>query len=291
MIHAIRAASSPGLLCVAGTSRGLAQLRATDGSDARLTWLAPPCPVPPHRLHKYYYHYYHHHNSHHRHRGRDQQHRFRARSSNSGGNTFDLLPPWQREILSVDFLGQNPAETLVAGARSGEVLVADLRAPPAQWGAFRHASSAAHARAVGPYGVLAAGPRSAMALYDVRFLQRPWQSSSSGSGSGSGPGSGNATRPVVEFCGYRNEAHIQTGLDVLGSAGYGGGLVAAAHDDGTVGVYTVRDGRRVAAGAVDGVRVGGVVRSVVWQTLPGDRHPSLFVGEEGASVKKYSFWA
>jgi hypothetical protein len=185
---------------------------------------------------------------------------------------------------------------ILAGTRSSRVCVLDLRVPPREWtprsNTLRHPSSVAHVRSVGPYEVLAAGPRNAMALYDIRFLQQQQQPNQQDEGwSVVGQWRCNRTRPVVTFPAYRNAAHIDTGLDVLLEPGYGSrGIVAAAHDDETVGLYSLRDGSRLPGGAVDSIKAGAVVRSMMWATLPGDRHPSLFVGQ-GSCVKKYSFWA
>jgi hypothetical protein len=274
-IHALQPAPyGSRLTCIAGTDRGVVQLR-----DQELSWLTPPADWSPRRF-----------------RGRTQPSKDRA--------------PWQGDILSVDFLTPNNPEVILAGTRSSHVCVLDLRTPPGEWSAegntLKHASSAAHVRCVGPYTVLAAGPQNAMALYDVRFLQRQqlqqqqqqqqnppanWGRGGEGEGGGRRRRQGNCTRPVVEFPSYCNQEHIHIGLDVLTEPGYGSaGIVAAAHGDETVGLYSLGDGSRIPAPAVDGIKAHAVVRSLMWQTLPGDQHPSLFVGE-GPWVRKYSFWA
>ena len=268
-------------------------------------------------------------------------------------------------MLSVDFLGQNPTKVILAGTRSGHVCVLDTRVPPREWSVhsntFRHVSSAAHVRSVGDYGVLAAGPPNAMALYDVRYLRQrqqqhplpppppppPQQQHHHRQKHRNSPSiaADNTARPIVLFPHYQNDANIHAGLDILTTAGggHGGcGIVATAHttdisttsaaagavtptlmwqqlqqqqsqraggnttatNTGTrrrtveeaygprygVALHSLRDGSRVPGGEVDGIRAPAVVRSLVWQTLPGDRHPSLFVGE-GAGIGKYSFWA
>ncbi|AEO61879.1 hypothetical protein MYCTH_2070868 [Thermothelomyces thermophilus ATCC 42464] len=251
------------LTCLVGTDRGIAQLH----NDA-LTLLTPP----PRQ-------------------GQRHPHRRRRQPCAPDPDA----PPWQGDVLSVDFLHQNSADTVLAGTRSGRVCLLDLRVPPRQWSArsntFRHPSSTAHVRSVGAYHVLAAGPLDAMALYDVRFLRQRRQQHRQ-----------QQTLPLFTFPAYRNAAHLCVGLDVLTEPGYGGGggggggIVAAAHatnradDRGTVALYSLRDGSRISGAAVDAVRAPGVVQSLQWQTLPGDRHPSLFVGE-GPVVRKYSFWA
>jgi hypothetical protein len=294
-IHALRLAPAGSrLTCIAGTDTGIIQLQ-----DNKVTWLTPN---PSLRRRP-------------KQQQQQQQQRHRHNKSkqtlpNAGGD----LPPWQGDILSVDFLAhQNSTDLILAGTRSSHVCLLDLRVPPHEWSpqtnTFKHASSAAHVRSVGDYSVLVAGPRSAMALYDVRYLrQRQQQQQQEEEEQNSHKSwrrnrwNTNATLPLFTFPSYHNEAHIHTGLDVLTSpAGYGAcGIVAAAHSgdntnnngdgDGTVGLYSLRDGSRIPGGEVDGIRAPAVVKSLVWQTLPGDRHPSLFVGE-GSVVKKYSFWA
>jgi hypothetical protein len=277
-------ANSP-LTCIGGTDRGIVQLQ-----NDKLAWITP---TPPRRKHR------------------------QRREHDAPDAT---LPPWQTNILSVDFLPSNPASLIAAGTRSGYVCLLDTRTPPHEWtvqsNTFKHPSSIAHLRAVGPYELLAAGPRNAMAVYDIRYLQQQQQqppsqpslpqrtTTTTGRGKAAKEEqwnphpNPNATLPLLTFPSYRNEAHIQFGLDVLTHPGYGpgygyggGGIVAAAHDDSTVGVYSLRDGARIApAGDVDGIKPRGVVGSLMWQTLAGDRHPCLFVGE-GSVVRKYSFWA
>lgn len=213
-------------------------------------------------------------------------------------------PPWEREILSVDFLPSNSSEVVLAGTRSGHICLLDLREPLVRPKTIRHSSATAHVRAVGGYTILAAGPNHSMALYDLRFSKlfasqnhQPQVSHTLGGAKGKNPAAKtfqnwNSTLPIVTFPGYRNEGHIHIGLDVLDAGCYSShGAVAAAHDDGTVGVYSLRDGARMdSPEGVDTIRAPDVVRCLQWQTLVGEKHPSLFVGE-GPKVVKYSFWA
>ncbi|KXX75999.1 WD repeat-containing protein 21 [Madurella mycetomatis] len=265
-IHSCQPAptSNSRLTCVFGTEQGVAQLQ--DGKLSLLAPLSRPQTPLPYRTKKH---------------------------KRRNGGRDDVLP-WQADVLAVDFLTQNPAEVILAGTRSSEVCVLDLRTAPASWSVksntFRHASSVAHIKSVGGYEVLAAGPRSKMCLYDVRFLREQKRPSNPPDRGPEPDWGANATKPVLEFPSYQNGSYITIGLDVLTEGGYGSGLVAAAHDDQTVGVYSLRDGNRVAAGGVDKIRAPGVVKSLMWSAFSGDRHPSLFVGE-GFCVKKYSFFA
>ncbi|KAG8164367.1 hypothetical protein KVR01_006285 [Diaporthe batatas] len=231
-----------------------------------------------------------------------------------GGGTRALL----RDVFSVDYSPSNP-RVCYAGCRDSRVFRVDMRAPPpggdAGWDSFRHVSSAAHVRCLDDHRVLVAGPRSAMAIYDTRWAA-PRRSSSHPSNSGrndyrnnnnrhynNNNNNNNIAQPVVQFPGYSNEAHIQIGLDVThdaggpcGSGSGGGGIAAAALGDGTVGIFSLRTGRRLRAGDVDDPRVlkapgtgaGGVVRALQFQRLPWEKEASLFVGV-GPVVKKFTF--
>ncbi|KAK0639321.1 hypothetical protein B0T16DRAFT_450059 [Cercophora newfieldiana] len=240
------APASSNLTCLVGTSSGVIQLHP----NSALTWLTPK---PTGTLSLQHSH----------------------------------LKPAARaargEIFSLDFLPSNPSDVLLVGGRFRHICLLDRRAPEEEWISVKHTSSIAHVKAVGPYEVLAAGPQSAMAVYDVRWMgaggprKKSWAA--------------NGAKPVVEFPGYQNEAHLHIGLDVLRAPGYGMGVVAAAHDDGRVALFALRDGSRLRSPAVDGINYGAggrVVASAKFGMLPGDRHPSLFVGE-AAAVGKYSF--
>ena len=206
------------------------------------------------------------------------------------------------------------ADVIIAGGQSRNICLIDMRCPEREWMAsyIRHTSSVAHVKSTSEYEILAAGPMNAMAIYDVRFDRycnyspdttacgdrHPYPHNRGGSARG-GTGGGRTatpakgTTPVVEFPEYKNGPHLmQIGFDVLhGRDNSGVGIVAAAHDDGTVGLFSLRSGLKLRSPAVDGIRLpgtGNIVKSLMFQTLPGDVHPSLFVGQ-GSVVKKYSF--
>ncbi|KAL6855359.1 hypothetical protein ACO1O0_006500 [Amphichorda felina] len=177
-----------------------------------------------------------------------------------------------KEVFDVDFQHGNH-NVIFAGGRSPKLWMGDLRAPPGtnQWSSVRHASSIARLRSVNEHQVVVCGLQSSMALYDVRFLaQRP-----------------NGAGPLVTFPGYRNEAHMHVGFDACP----GLGVVAAAQEDGTVGVFSLSSGRRVRCPALAGRGAGGgrPVRALMFgEGMPGDKTPSLWVGE-GLGIAKYSF--
>lgn len=92
------------------------------------------------------------------------------------------------------------------------------------------------------------------------------------------------TTPVVTFPSYRNEAHIQIGFDANEDAG----ILAGAHDDGTVATYSLLSGRRLLSpGGLDALRTDVPVKCMQFQGTPFERHASLWIGA-GESLKKFS---
>ncbi|ROW06556.1 hypothetical protein VMCG_04315 [Cytospora schulzeri] len=236
----------------------------------------------------------------------------------AGGAGGKKEKPVPRDVFSVDYHPSSNGQVLYAGCRDSRIHRVDMRAPhwttaaasSSGWDFFRHHSAVAHVRCLDDNQILAAGPKSSMAIYDVRWISSSSSSSSSSPSSFSG-NKGNkggnrdaaaaaaaAVKPVVQFPGYRNAAHMQIGLDVThdvgGVGGLGcGGVVAAGMDDGTVGVFSLRSGRRLRAGDVDDpgrlrAASGGVVKALQFERMPWERGTSLFVGV-GPVVKKFSF--
>lgn len=214
-----------------------------------------------------------------------------GRGGGSGGSNSSWGPAILRDVFSADYHSSN-RHVIYAGCRDAGIRRIDVREAPLSgsrpW--QRHHSAVAHVRCLDDHQVLAAGPRNAMAIYDARW------------GSSNGTGNAATPRPVVEFPGYRNAAHVRVGLDVTrdagGVAGLGcGGVVAAGMDDGSVGVFSLRSGRRLRAGDVDdagrlrasgGPGRPGVVKALQFERMPWEAGTSLFVGV-GPVIKKFSF--
>lgn len=173
-----------------------------------------------------------------------------------------------QEIFDQDFQQANH-NVLLAGGRQPRLWITDLRTPEAEWWSVSHPSSIIHLRSLNPHQVLVAGLESSMALYDLRFLsRRP-----------------NGPRPLLGFPAYRNAAHVHTGWDVSPALG----LVAAAHDDGRLGLFSLRSGRQLSCPALEAAPVPETpIRALTFQTMPRESMPSLFLGR-GPSLAKYSF--
>ena len=112
-----------------------------------------------------------------------------------------------------------------------------------------------------------------MALYDLRFTRTFRRDGS--------------VDPVISFPAHSNQAHWQVGMDVHEKLA----LVAAAQENGTVKLFSLRSGLLLPSPALEGVTGdGSPVKAIMFKTVPGDKGPSLFVGE-GAWVRKFTWGA
>ncbi|PSR78231.1 hypothetical protein BD289DRAFT_376989, partial [Coniella lustricola] len=204
------------------------------------------------------------------------------------------------DVLSVDWHPTNSA-LIYGGTRDGRLLHIDLRLHGTQIRDYGHTSSVAHIRAINEHQLLAAGPRSAMAVYDLRWMRqqpRHLHNHNHNQNHGNAQKQAAQTVPVVQMQGYSNAAHVNIGLDVVhlsghGGGGGGGGVVAAGMDDGSVGVFSLQTGRKWKMDGVDsraklGLSQGSVVKTVQWHKMPREQDPSLWVSARSA-VKKFSF--
>jgi hypothetical protein len=171
---------------------------------------------------------------------------------------------------------------LYGGTRSGSLWMADTRTAAAQPINLSHGGPISHVRPLrrrcggGGQEVLLAGPLSKMAVYDTRFA-RPLSSHN---------GSPATTyHPLVQFPDFSNLERLHFGLDVEP----GLGIVAAAHDDGTVAVYSLRTGRKLRGGEVGNIGSGDPVRSVQFARSAADAQASLWVGASSAA-HRFSVW-
>ena len=149
------------------------------------------------------------------------------------------------EVLAVDWLDTN---ILLNGCRDGTVRLWDARTNGIGGTSWRvkHQSCINHVRRLDASRIVVAGLERQMATYDLRYM-RPKDDFAHG-----------ATRPYVEFPGYRNEEHngIAVGFDVCGS------LVAAGTDEAGVQVFDGASGREVMVGMGGdmGKKLGGPAR-------------------------------
>ncbi|RYP40151.1 hypothetical protein DL767_001866 [Monosporascus sp. MG133] len=187
------------------------------------------------------------------------------------------FPPKERnpytDIFSLDFQRAHP-DILMFGGRPGKMWVSDHRQPRDKWDVVSASSSITHIRSINEHQVLIAGLRDKLSVYDLRFRKNK-----------SGNTSTNAALPLLIFPQYRNRAHINIGLDFDGSSG----IVAAAHEDGKVALYSVYSGNRLRSLDVDTIHSPrGPIQCIQFQTFPRDHNPTLFVGAQ-SNINAYSF--
>ncbi|KAK7229086.1 hypothetical protein V2G26_001256 [Clonostachys chloroleuca] len=189
-----------------------------------------------------------------------------------------------RDVFDLDFHPTNP-NILFSGGRQPRVWIKDMRTPTSDpCHHIAHPSSVARLRAISENQLLVCGPENAMAIYDVRFFPMSSSSSSQG-GHDTAPPKRPRLSPLLTFPEYVNGAHLAVGFDVSRELG----IAAAARDDGTVGLFSLATGRRLPCPAMEARgKMGTPIKSLVFQTVPGENSQSLFVGE-GLWLRKYSF--
>ncbi|KFY47012.1 hypothetical protein V495_02132 [Pseudogymnoascus sp. VKM F-4514 (FW-929)] len=133
--------------------------------------------------------------------------------------------------LALTFLAESP-HVLLAGKRSGQIPLVDLRVEGGGRGGIRHSASVARVAQVGENAVVVGGLRDTMCVYDLRFLKEKEKGKKK-----------EATRPVVRMWEHRNETRHDVDLAV----DRGTGLVAAAQVEGGGGVrvFDVQSGAEV----------------------------------------------
>ncbi|VUC35122.1 unnamed protein product [Clonostachys rosea] len=185
-----------------------------------------------------------------------------------------------RDVFDLDFHATNP-NILFSGGRQPRVWIKDTRTSPAEpCRHITHGSSVAHLRAISENQLLVCGLQSTMAIYDVRFFP-----TSNGGPPRPRPG------PLLTFPEHVNSAHFATGFDVSPELG----IAAAAQDNGALKLFSLTTGRKLACPVIEAIepiegkgKRGMPIRSLMFQTVPGENSQSLFVGE-GSWLTKYSF--
>lgn len=163
------------------------------------------------------------------------------------------------EIFDVDFQkgGHN---VLLAGGRQSKLWVSDTRMEA--WHFHAVESTVAKIKSLSENMVLVNCLRNNMATYDLRF----------------------PSQPIVKFTEHKNEAHVHIGFDICPELN----VVAAAQDNGTVELFSLKSGRRLKALGLEEVKMETPVKALMFKTLPGEKSSSLFVGE-GSWIQQYSW--
>ncbi|KAI1083834.1 hypothetical protein F5B20DRAFT_525569 [Whalleya microplaca] len=205
-----------------------------------------------------------------------------------GPRQYYMGPDAFRDIFAVEF-ARNQRDVVLFGGRPGKLFVGDMRVRADKWDSLALPGSITHIRSVSENQALVAGLFNKLAMYDLRFAVKRYVKPIGASDDENGDlvkmQYANASAPVLVFPEYRNLAHINIGFDYDPSTG----VVAAAHDDGKVKLYSSRTGHSLRSRDVDNISsTRGPIRSIQFQTFPGDRTPTLFVGEN-SNINAYSF--
>lgn len=201
---------------------------------------------------------------------------------------FDAAAARSSEVLAVDWLDAN---VLLNGCRDGAVRLWDTRfqglAGTSQ--RIRHPTCINHVRRLGGANrIVVAGLQGRMAVYDLRYIRAKGVISFADGVA--------ATRPYVEFPGYRNAElnGVAVGFDVWGD------LVAAGTDEGGVSrgwrVFDGASGREVVVGAGGGNDkgegeggLGGPARCLQFVEMEEGREGrGLFVGG-GRGIERWAW--
>ncbi|KAI1376128.1 hypothetical protein F4677DRAFT_420368 [Hypoxylon crocopeplum] len=183
-----------------------------------------------------------------------------------------------RDIFAVDMHPEQPV--VFFGGRPGTLFKADMRCRFDSWDKVQLRNSIAHLRQINEYQVLAAGVNNMLSVFDLRYCPHYPALDSTLKAT-----SIEKATPVLTIPGYKNAAHLDIGLDYNRDTG----VLATAHDDGKVALYSVRSGRRLLSQAVNSVRSeAGPIPHIQFYSFPGDNMPSLILGEKG-TIEVYSF--
>ncbi|KAJ8122204.1 hypothetical protein ONZ43_g1541 [Nemania bipapillata] len=172
---------------------------------------------------------------------------------------FRSGPNLLHDVFAVDFHPSQP-EVFQFGGRPGALFTVDSRTRPTDWWHLRLPSTITRLQCLsGGNQVVVAGLRNKLGVYDLRFAG--WHRG-----------------PVIQFERYCNAAHIDIGFAYDAATG----VVAAAHDaPGIVALYSVRTGSQLRL---------PIVKSMQFQTFPGDHTPTLFVaGDTRSGITAFSF--
>ncbi|KAI1418218.1 hypothetical protein F5Y13DRAFT_150869 [Hypoxylon sp. FL1857] len=188
------------------------------------------------------------------------------------------VPDSFRDVFSIDFHTNNP-NIMFFGGRPGKLVIGDIRQEVGRWDNMHLNNSIAHVKSVSEHQVLVAGLRNKLSIFDLRYCDLSQVRDRDN------PKIERRATPVVTMPDYKNAAHFDVGLDYDPDSG----VVAAAHDDGKVALYSVRSGCRLPSRDIDKIYSEfGPIHRLQFETFDGDNTASLFTGEK-SNVCVYSF--
>ncbi|KAI1093462.1 hypothetical protein F5B19DRAFT_450486 [Rostrohypoxylon terebratum] len=179
-----------------------------------------------------------------------------------------------KNVFGVDYHHTDP-NVVFFGGRPGKLFIGDLRQSPNEWNCIQLPKSISHVKTVNDNQVLVTGLQSMMSVYDTRFCDLANVNDTYNTSWG--PKRHVAGNPVVTMPEYECYSRFNTGFDLDRSMG----VVATTHDDNTIALYSVRSGRRLPFRSVKTDTTTGTTERVYciqFETLEGERSPTLFVG-------------
>ncbi|KAI1781055.1 hypothetical protein F4818DRAFT_24943 [Hypoxylon cercidicola] len=200
-------------------------------------------------------------------------------SSPWGPQHYYGTPDSFRDIFAVDFQPLHP-DVVLFGGRPGHLFTGDLREKAYKWNKLDLHNAITHIKPINEHQVLVSGLRNMLSVYDLRYNAQV-----RGRRTGLRPGGAGLITPLFKVDEYKNAAHINIGLDLDKASG----VVAAAHDDGKVALYSVRSGKRLPSRDVDNIQsLYGAIHCLQFEHFPGDAMPTLFVGKH-SNISAYTF--
>lgn len=160
-----------------------------------------------------------------------------------------------KDVFALEFLSDNPF-VLLSGGRNGVLNTSDLRVSNLSSrlaaDVIIHPSSITHIRALNSHRIIAAGLRSSLCQYDLRFLKldkpitltTPSKKSKYGKQDYQARENLQSTRPILTYPQYHNKSHLQLGFDIDLESG----LIAAAmeqddhSDNSLVQLFSLKGG-------------------------------------------------
>ncbi|KAI0124553.1 hypothetical protein F4776DRAFT_630198 [Hypoxylon sp. NC0597] len=193
-----------------------------------------------------------------------------------GSKSF--VPNSFRDVFAIDYHASNP-DIMFFGGRPGALFIGDLRQEVDRWNSVKLKNSISHIKTVSEHQVIVAGLRNTLSVFDLRYCDLSQVRGEDN------PKVERTAKPVVIMPSYKNAARFDVGLDYDPDSG----VIAAAHDDGKVALYSVRSGNRLPSRDVDNIYSKyGPIHQLRFEAFDGDDTPTLFVGERN-HIGIYSF--
>lgn len=196
------------------------------------------------------------------------------------------VPNSLHDVFAVDFQPGHP-DVVLFGGRPGHLVFGDMRQKATKWKKLVFQDSITHIKTINEHQALVAGLRNTLSVFDLRYAEESMFAKVHQSKFVRRVVENSLVRqlnPLVVMSEYKNGPYTKIGLDLDKESG----TVAAAHDDGTVALYSVRSGRRLPSRDIDKINASVPLQALQFQTFSGDHTASLFVGHRG-NIEVYSF--